>query len=80
MILNSWDAIEFPPFFFIFNQKMVAFLVFGKIFQLVFQMAQQNPREVIVWKFEGLMSNGLVATRGTNKEIDYIINIELVFS
>ena len=35
-------------------------------------MAQQNPREVILWKFEGLTSNGLVATRATNKETDYI--------
>ena len=35
-------------------------------------MAQQNPREVIVWKFEGPTSNGLVAGQGTNKGIDYI--------
>ena len=34
-------------------------------------MAQQNPREVIVWKFEGPTSNGLVATQGTKKDTDY---------
>ena len=35
-------------------------------------MAEQDPGEVIVWKFEGPKLNVLVATGGTNKETDYI--------
>ena len=55
-------------FFFIFDQKMAAILNFEKFFKVVFQKAQLDPREVIVCKFEGPTSNGLVATQGTKKK------------
>ena len=47
---------------------MAAILNFEKFFEIFFQKAQLDPREIIVWKFEGPTSNGLVATRGTHKQ------------
>ena len=41
---------------------MAAILNFEKFFKVLFQKAQLDPREAIVWKIEGPMSNGLVAT------------------
>ena len=73
MILHKIAETLFNfPIFLHFLPKNGGHLEFGKVFQFVFQMAQQNPREVIVLKFEGPTSNGLVATRETNKETDYI--------
>ena len=59
---NRWHDIEFSSFFVIFDQKMAAILNFEKFFKFCFQKAPSDPREVIVWKFEGPTSNGLVAT------------------
>ena len=53
-------------FFFIFDRKNGGHLEFWKVFQFFFQKAHLDPRQVIMWKFEGSTSNGLVATRGTN--------------
>ena len=49
-------------FFVIFDRKMAAILNFEKFFKIFFQRITWDPREVIVWKFEGPTSNGLVAT------------------
>ena len=49
-------------FFVIFDRKMAAILNFDKFFNFFFQKASWDPRGVIVWKFEGPTSNGLVAT------------------
>ena len=58
---NRWHNIEFSSFFVIFDRKMAAILNFEKFFKIFFQKAPSDPREVIVWKFEGPTSNGLVA-------------------
>ena len=58
---NRWQYIEFSSFFFIFDRKMAAILKLNS-FSFFFQKITWDPREVIVWKFEGPTSNGLVAT------------------
>ena len=50
------------PIFRHFRPKMAAILNFEKFFKIFFQKNTWDPREVIVWKFEGPTSNGLVAT------------------
>ena len=74
MILHkiAVTLLNFPNFSSFLTQKNGGHLELEKVFQFVFQMAQRNPKEVIAWKFEGLTSTDLVATRGTNKEIDLI--------
>ena len=62
---NSINASVFSLFYPFFNRKMAAILNFEIFFQFFFQKAQLDPGRVIVWKFEGRRSSGLVATRGT---------------
>ena len=59
---NRWHDIEFSSFFVIFDRKMAVILNFEMFFNFFFQKNTLDPREVIVWKFEGPTSNGLVAT------------------
>ena len=59
---------------------MAAILNFEKFFKIFFQRITQDPREVIVWKFEGPTSNGLVATalfshKQTNKQTNKVSQI-----
>ena len=49
---------------------MAAIFNFEKFFIFFFQKAQQDPRKVIVWKFQGPRLNGLGATDGTDKQTD----------
>jgi len=60
--IEGWVFFLLPPFF---KGKMAAIMNFEKKI-IYFQKAQLDPREVIMWKFEGPTSNGLVAMRGTN--------------
>ena len=65
-MFNSLDGRDFPSFSPIFYEKMATILNFENFFQFFFQKAQLDPGRVIVWKFEGRRSSGLVATRGTH--------------
>ena len=74
MILHkiAETLLSFHHFSSFLTEKNGGHLELEKVFQFFFQMAQRNPKEVIVWKFEGTTSTDLVASRGKNKETDYI--------
>ena len=67
-MFDNLDGRDFSSFSPIFNEKMAAILNFENFFQFFFEKAQQDPGEVIVWKFQGPRSNGLGATEGTDKQ------------
>ena len=79
--------LNFLHFSSFLTQKMAAILNFEKFLRFFFQKAQLDPREVIVWKFEDPMSNGLVAIRETLYSSSFltpkmvtILNFEMFFT
>jgi len=58
--------VFFPYFTPFLTEKWRPFWILRFFFNFFFHKAQLDPGRVIVWKFEGHRSSGLVATRGTH--------------